>query len=555
VRKALLTVIFLAVFLPLTSSQQPGQSERKAMRNLEGEWVGAFELGEELVYLRVQFKTEAQGIKLRVLSMTPGAPGVSTDVRLESAQVHFELRRGSERLVFEGRLDGDTISGSVRQNENRGTFQFARTVQVNSRVYDEYAGAYELQPNWYVFIRRGDRIRQEPPYSIEESWLYYVEESGERRVLYPSSENNFFSGPTYIIPVPVNVQVTFLRTKTVKLEGLVWRKQDQPERFAARSKLYREEEVRFQHGEITLAGRLLVPTREGRHPAVVLIHGFGAANRNEGYLIVADFFARHGIAALVYDKRGTGASSGDWGEASPRDLADDALAAVQLLRGRKDINPKQVGLWALSAGGPVAALAVARDQDLGFLLLVSAPALTLAERYPMMVDARTRGRGFSEEEVREAVAFAKLESEFGRTGERWEEFQAAIEKARSKRWFSNTWTASFGATSKDHPHWRELRRHAQDDPESAFKRITCPLLAIYGELDWAVLPGPNIARLEKALNEGGNQDYTIKVFPSASHNLWLQKTGGYVPGYFDTMTEWLLKRVDVLGEPSVPRQN
>ncbi len=82
-------------------------------------------------------------------------------------------------------------------------------------------------------------------------------------------------------------------------------------------------------------------------------------------------------------------------------------------------------------------------------------------------------------------------------------------------------------------------------------KVTCPVLVIYGELDVAVPPGPHIAALEKGLSEAGNRDYTIKVFPKGSHNIWLRETGGenrvktYVPGYFETMTEWLLKRVDV----------
>lgn len=531
--------------------------------SVDGEWVGALELGSELIYLRVQVKSEEHSTKLIVLSMTPGAPGVITDVRLESTQVRFELPQDSEKLVFDGRRQGQMISGSVRHGEDRGTFQLARTVQVNPALYDEYAGAYELQSNRVVFIRRGDRLRQEPPYSIEESFLYYVQESGEKRILYPSSGTTFFSGPTYVVPVPVEVEITFIRDKARKVKGLIWRERGLPERFARRSRLYTEEEVRFASGDTTLTGRLLIPSTKGSHPAVVLVHGYGAANRNQDYFLVADVFARHGIAALVYDKRGTGASPGDWREASGADLADDTLAAVQFLHRRKDINPKQVGFWALSAGGPVAALAASRSREVGFLILVSAPALSTAERYPMLVEAFLRADGFSEEEIKEALAFAKLESEFGRTGEGWQAFQAALEKARDKRWFSHTWTAAFGATSKDHWHWRELRLHANDDPAPALRKVTCPVLAIYGQLDLAVLPGPNIAALEKALNEGGNQDYTIKVFPSASHNLWLRRTGGrgvhlvrtYVPGYFDTMTEWLIKRVDVLGEPSERRQN
>jgi pimeloyl-ACP methyl ester carboxylesterase len=83
----------------------------------------------------------------------------------------------------------------------------------------------------------------------------------------------------------------------------------------------------------------------------------------------------------------------------------------------------------------------------------------------------------------------------------------------------------------------------------------CPVLAIYGELDIAIGPiAPNKAGIEKGLSEGGNRDYMTKVFPNGGHQLWLEESSDfkgyqdvktYVPGYFETMTEWLLKRVEV----------
>ena len=80
--------------------------------------------------------------------------------------------------------------------------------------------------------------------------------------------------------------------------------------------MYREEEVRFRNGDVELAGRLLVLEGRGPHPVIVLVHGWGARTRNHVGAIVADVFARHGIAALVYDKRGTGGSEGDWRQTS-----------------------------------------------------------------------------------------------------------------------------------------------------------------------------------------------------------------------------------------------
>ncbi len=79
---------------------------------------------------------------------------------------------------------------------------------------------------------------------------------------------------------------------------------------------YVEEEVTFANGEITLAGTLTLPSPPARHTAVVLLQGSGPVNRDEdvfgmkGFAIIADHFARNGIAVLRYDSRGVGGSTG-----------------------------------------------------------------------------------------------------------------------------------------------------------------------------------------------------------------------------------------------------
>ena len=59
-----------------------------------------------------------------------------------------------------------------------------------------------------------------------------------------------------------------------------------------------------------------------------------------------------------------------------------------------------------------------------------------------------------------------------------------------------------------------------------------------------------------ALQKAGNQDVTIKVFPEADHCLFVSQTGGlkemrrmweapvkvFVPGYLDTIAEWVRDR-------------
>ena len=95
---------------------------------------------------------------------------------------------------------------------------------------------------------------------------------------------------------------------------------------------YREEGLRIASGEVTLAGRLFLPEEPGPHPAVVLLHGGGLQRLNEAPLFYAPLLARCGVAALVYDKRGTGASGGRWGEALFDDFVADAAAIVSAIQ-------------------------------------------------------------------------------------------------------------------------------------------------------------------------------------------------------------------------------
>lgn len=92
---------------------------------------------------------------------------------------------------------------------------------------------------------------------------------------------------------------------------------------------------------------------------------------------MADLFASHGIAALAYDKRGSGDSTGSYGiVANYQLLADDLLAGVALLRDRADIDPARTGVWGGSEGGWVAPLAAARSPDVAFVVAVSAPGVS-----------------------------------------------------------------------------------------------------------------------------------------------------------------------------------
>ncbi len=179
---------------------------------------------------------------------------------------------------------------------------------------------------------------------------------------------------------------------------------------------YRQEEVQFANGDVVLAGTLLIPNGEGPHPALAMMHGAGSAVRM-GNFAEAQSLARKGIAVLIYDKRGSGASVGghyrfDGYEA----LASDGVAAIEFLHSRSDIDPNQIGLWGTSEGGWTAPMAASQIDDLAFLIIISGGPLTPAEQVAYELEDRLRHQGFSDEAVDQALELKVQYDAYIRTG-------------------------------------------------------------------------------------------------------------------------------------------
>ena len=134
---------------------------------------------------------------------------------------------------------------------------------------------------------------------------------------------------------------------------------------------YSEEMVVFlnETDGIKLAGTLTIPKEQASYPAVVLISGSGAQNRDEAilghkpFLVLADHLTRNGIAVLRYDDRGTAESEGDFTSSTAYDFSKDAEAAFNYLKSRKEIDSNRIGLIGHSEGGMVAPMVAARNSE------------------------------------------------------------------------------------------------------------------------------------------------------------------------------------------------
>jgi pimeloyl-ACP methyl ester carboxylesterase len=345
--------------------------------------------------------------------------------------------------------------------------------------------------------------------------------------------------------VPVEARLKFERDASGRVSALLW----QPERGEAlrlpRDEAYREEEVRFVHGGTRLAGTLRLPKAPGPHPAIVLVHGSGAQGRGGLLPFVAPLLA-DGYAVLGYDKRGAGASEGDWRAASFEDLAGDALAAVSFLRSRPEIDPGAVGLLGASQGGWVAPLAASRSAEVAFVVSVSGPGVSPAEETADFVEHEMRAEGFGDAEVAAALDMARLRDAYARTGAGWDEVQAAAARVAGEAWYQ-----AWPVPPREDPFWPFWKRILDHDPAPVLAKLRCPVLALFGGRDRNVLAQKNADRWDAALGRGRHVDYTLVTLPTANHVLFEARLGTvsefpglrrFAPGYAETLRAWLERR-------------
>jgi pimeloyl-ACP methyl ester carboxylesterase len=425
-----------------------------------------------------------------------------------------------------------------------------RTQRQNSETIsalEPYTGVYRVGDDHLVGIERfitdnGDS-----------TLLFSDYKTSLVRPLFRVSETEFAMGPNFAVRSPVELVVQFHTDAQVTAQGLTMRPTGGGATVATRVPS-RDEQVVIRHGDTSLAGTLTSPATPGTHPAIVLLHGSGPLTRHS-FGPWPRFFNSLGLAVLVFDKRGTGASSGVRLDAStgapttlstryyPDDLVDDALAALRFLQERADVDRKQIGFWGSSEGGMVATQVAARSKDVAFAIDSSGFMGPLWETLLYQAGALARQRSAPQGDVDETMAFTRLWMDVARTGEGYDEFlkrrQAII--ASGKREQLSYESGAF--TSLDQMRW--VWAHILSfSPLPALERVTCPVLGVWGEAD-PLTDAPRAATaMQEALSKGGNRDVTVKIFPNASHSLMETRSRkGMAPGVFAWLREWLVARV------------
>jgi len=324
-------------------------------------------------------------------------------------------------------------------------------------------------------------------------------------------------------------------------------------------------ELTFPSAEpgVTLAGTLLSPRGPGPFPAVVLITGSGAQNRDEEllnhrpFLVLADALARANVAVLRYDDRGVAGSTGDFAAATSLSFAQDVRGALSYLRAQTRVPVGSLGLIGHSEGGLIAPLVADGDAGLGFLVLLAGPAVDGATiiiaqgraiaaaqgATPLELDANEAVQRalFACFGARGAGGAADAGPDAAATGDLGAVSDAAldaclrqvltgaglsgVELDQNLRQFESPW----------------MRFFATYDPAPVLRRTRIPVLALNGSLDLQVPASLNLPILREALAEAGNDRSLVAELPGLNHLFQHALTGA--PSEYGAINETMAPEV------------
>jgi uncharacterized protein len=282
-----------------------------------------------------------------------------------------------------------------------------------------------------------------------------------------------------------------------------------------------------------------LPKGKKPFPAVLLVSGSGPQDRDEAllghrpFLVLADYLTRRGIAVLRVDDRGVGGSVGASANDTSESYAGDALAGVEFLAQRPDIDAGKIGIVGHSEGGLIAPMVAIKSRDVAYIVLMGAPGVNGEELLDQQSVLVAKARGDSDEAIALNRDVQKKMFALLRQGKDYiateKELRAIWGEAKTKMSSDNL--RALGdpdAVARQQikavmsPWFRFFLTY---DPSEALRQVRCPVLAVNGELDLQVPPKQNLPAIQAALQAGRNPDFSVQELPHLNHLFQTARTG------------------------------
>jgi len=263
------------------------------------------------------------------------------------------------------------------------------------------------------------------------------------------------------------------------------------------------------------SGTLTLPDGAGPFPVIVAHSGSGVVPRSRW----GDQFGQGGWAVYSYDKRGLGQSEGQFERGPAKGLAEDAMAAAEMLAQRPEIDPQRIVFFGLGDGGLVGAQVMATPNRYAGAILGSCASATRV--FPDLAQGQLR---------------TVLGAHYG-----WADDQIAVFANQS----ANRWE-SWMVDGKDEIEFARrrvsvdaLRDWADVDLPAALSAAGRPVLLLHGEQDrWTPVAGAQA--LDERLRAQGRSQITLRVFAGLDDSLASDATLGIMaPMVQEAIMDWL----------------
>ena len=305
-----------------------------------------------------------------------------------------------------------------------------------------------------------------------------------------------------------------------------------------------KKEITFRNEDVLLKGTLTKPDIDRPCPVVIVTHTSNAGARDFGiYQHLAKLLPHHGIAVFLYDRRGSGDSTGNFATASFFDLATDAQAGINHLKLRSDIDPEHIGVWGMSQGGWIAPLTASKSAEAAFVIAISAVGVSPAEQMNYSAEYDLREQGFPKESIRQMLELRGLVDDFFRGKADRSKVVEKLDVFRKEAWFPFAYLD--GGLPED-PTVEKWHQKMDFDPLPIIRGVNVPGLLLYAERD----PWVPIDKSIAVWKEYGPDDLTIQQIKDANHFMISIPHAGIrgdegpqVEAYSIILTQWLKQQL------------
>lgn len=336
-----------------------------------------------------------------------------------------------------------------------------------------------------------------------------------------------------------------------------------------------EEDVTFTNPEdgAVLAGTFSKPSKDGIFPAVILISGSGLQDRDETvyghkpFKALAQHLTKHGIAVLTFDDRGAGKSTGDVWDATIDVFAGDALAGINYLKTREDVNPYRIGIIGHSQGAMEGVVLASKNPEIAFLVMLAGPGVPWAENMVLANAENLRRQGKSEKNIDAGTRLLREMIPVMQAGGNYKSIESELNEVINqwKRSLTGEVKNEIEDFTKSHPgFWENMAGEfatpiylsaVNFEPSQYLRNIRCPVLSIIGDKDIQVLSSLNNPAIQFALDQGGNENATVLEMNGINHLLQRCETGlageyaeieePFNEEVLEIIARWILEQSDV----------